>query len=259
MLRHIDHIVILVQDLAQASADYTAAGFTVTPGGIHAAGMTHNALVGFADGVYLELIAFTQPETEQPHRWWRRLAKGEGFVDYALLSDDLGADAAAIRTRDLAAAPPEDGGRTRPDGQFVGWRNLQLSSAPARMALPFLIEDTTPRELRVPGGSAAAHPNGATGVQSFTLLVTDLPAAVRRLAAVLDHPGAPEPHERGDAHRFHVGPHSLLILHPTDPDSDPAHHLQTFGDSPYELTLTGPTAIILPLDKTHGARIRITH
>jgi catechol 2,3-dioxygenase-like lactoylglutathione lyase family enzyme len=44
-----DHIVILVRDLAQAVSDYNARGFTVTPGGEHVGGDTHNALVCLAD------------------------------------------------------------------------------------------------------------------------------------------------------------------------------------------------------------------
>ncbi|PMP81392.1 MAG: VOC family protein, partial [Roseiflexus castenholzii] len=58
MITCIDHIVILVRDLLAAIDDYTALGFTVTPGGVHADGATHNALVAFVDGGYLELIAF---------------------------------------------------------------------------------------------------------------------------------------------------------------------------------------------------------
>lgn len=53
MIRSIDHIVILVGDLAAAVADYTERGFTVIPGGAHPSGATHNALVAFADGAYL--------------------------------------------------------------------------------------------------------------------------------------------------------------------------------------------------------------
>src|SRR4051794_8519489 len=49
MIRAIDHVVILVNDLAATVADYTALGFTVTPGGEHTGGATHNALVVFAD------------------------------------------------------------------------------------------------------------------------------------------------------------------------------------------------------------------
>jgi hypothetical protein len=84
MANTIDHVVIVVRDLAQATADYSAAGFTVTPGGEHAEGTTHNALIPFADGSYLELITFKEPERPSAHQWWPRVAQGEGIVHYAL-------------------------------------------------------------------------------------------------------------------------------------------------------------------------------
>ncbi len=66
MIIGIDHIVILVPDLEQAERDYTARGFTVTPGGEHAGGLTHNALIALADGSYLELIAFRDTDPPAP-------------------------------------------------------------------------------------------------------------------------------------------------------------------------------------------------
>jgi hypothetical protein len=54
--------------------------------------------------------------------------------------------------------PPREGGRIRPDGVQLKWRTLGL-----KPPLPFVIEDVTGRELRVPGGAAADHANGATG------------------------------------------------------------------------------------------------
>jgi hypothetical protein len=77
MANAIDHVVIVVRDLAQASADFAAAGFTVTPGGEHADGATHNALIPFADGAYIELIAFKEPDRPSTHtsggRGWPRV------------------------------------------------------------------------------------------------------------------------------------------------------------------------------------------
>ena len=52
MIRAIDHIVILVNDLQAAIDDYAALGFSVAPGGTHADGATHNALIIFADDTY---------------------------------------------------------------------------------------------------------------------------------------------------------------------------------------------------------------
>ena len=88
-MQGIDHIVIAVRDLAAASDDYARLGFTVTPGGEHTGGATHNALISFADGAYFELIAFREPDRPQDHKWWGRFAKGEGTVDFALLSESV--------------------------------------------------------------------------------------------------------------------------------------------------------------------------
>ena len=80
----LDHIVIAVADLDRAMVDYRALGFQVLPGGQHPGRTSHNALVVFADGAYLELIAWRAPAPEE--RWYRTLsAHGEGLVDYALL------------------------------------------------------------------------------------------------------------------------------------------------------------------------------
>ena len=80
MLQGIDHIVIAVPDLAVASRNYEALGFTVVPGGRHPVG-THNALIAFADGAYIELIAFYEKNTQ--HKWWVPLEKGGGLVTSA--------------------------------------------------------------------------------------------------------------------------------------------------------------------------------
>src|SRR5256885_3067272 len=114
MLRQLDHVVFVVRDLAAAMDDYRRRGFTVTPGGEHADGLTHNALIPFADGSYLELVAFHDLSRGLTHRWWKIAADGGGLADFAILSDDLAADTAALG--ELVAHPPAQGGRTRPDG-----------------------------------------------------------------------------------------------------------------------------------------------
>ena len=159
----LDHVVFVANDLAAAIEEHTRRGFTVTPGGEHAGGVTHNALVCFADGSYLELVAFRRPDPT--HRWWRHAAIG-GFADFAVLSDDLAQDLSALK--DLVVREAAEGGRTRPDGVSLRWRAAFL-----RAPLPFLIEDLTPRALRVPGGDATRHANGATGVATVKVAARD--------------------------------------------------------------------------------------
>lgn len=265
MLRGIDHIVILVRDLAQASRDYADAGFTVTPGGEHAGGATHNALVCFGDGAYFELIAFKEPATPQPHRWWTRLAQGEGLVDYALLSDDLAAEAERLRAAGLAGEV-QDGGRTRPDGQRLVWRSVMLGPGSGLSPLPFVIQDVTPRELRVPGGDATRQSLPVTRVAGLSLVVADLGEGRRLLTTLLGvegQPSTPSAAGTAGAARFQVGRQWLELLQPSGDTGAPGAFLRDRGQGPFEVVLSGDgdaapgAGDLLPLDATHGARIRV--
>jgi catechol 2,3-dioxygenase-like lactoylglutathione lyase family enzyme len=253
MLLGIDHLVILVRDLAQATADYTELGFAVTPGGTHADGATHNALVGFADGTYLELIAFLDPELTQSHPWWPRLAQGEGLVDFALRSDDLAGDAERWRAQGLPVEGPQDGGRKRPDGQELRWRGVRFG---VQSVLPFAIEDVTPRELRVPGGEAAQHPNGVTGIAGLTVAVDAFDPAVQAYTALL---GAPVPTLLAGVACFALGNDWIAVATPEADDTDAlAPALARFGPAPFAVALKAevdlPPDAFADLARTHGAR-----
>lgn len=263
MLKGIDHIVVLARDLAEAEANFRRAGFTVIPGGEHVGGMTHNALVSFADGTYFELIAFREPDLPHEHRWWERLARGEGLVDYALLSDDLIADASRVRAAGLPMRGPADGGRLRPDGEELVWRSFFLGSGIGQSGLPFVIEDVTPRPSRVPGGDATHHARQVTRVAGLSVVVADLAVASRELEALLGSP--PRLGERpatGRSATFGVGEQWLELIQPSGSGNPAGEHLRRLGEGPYEVVLasgpggepgTGP-ALSEPLN---GARIRV--
>jgi catechol 2,3-dioxygenase-like lactoylglutathione lyase family enzyme len=262
----LDHVVILVRDLEQTIADYGALGFTVQRGGTHADGATHNALIGFADGSYLELIAFLKPSPT--HRWGQANASGtEGFVDFALLPSSVGAVVDAARSRGLAYAGPLDGGRVRPDGERLAW---QIGTPPSP-DLPFLCGDITPRALRVREGEVRVHPNGVQGVAAITLAVTDLDASLAHYRALLG-PEATRgvtslalPGLGARIVALPLGPTTLVLVSPRQQDLDsPASALRrvlaTSGDGLLGIALrsTAPLeARSLPLSLTHGARIEL--
>ncbi len=260
MPQSIDHVVIAVRDLARATADYERLGFTVTPGGYHTGGATHNALISFADGAYIELIAFTEPDRPQSHKWWAKFALGEGTVDFALLSADLAAEAAALQQAGISVDGPSDGGRERPDGQRIAWKSLTIESDDG--PLPFVIEDVTPRELRVPPGNATRHSLGVTGIAGVTVLVPDLDRASTLYETFLENSGEDIDVAEADirrARRFRVGPHWIDLAEP-EPD---ARHLHDFianrGVAPYLLVLSAnrDAATSLPVSEAHGARITV--
>jgi catechol 2,3-dioxygenase-like lactoylglutathione lyase family enzyme len=282
MMLGIDHVVILVNDLDAACEDYAALGFTVVPGGEHADGATHNALIAFADGSYLELLAFRQPSPD--HRWWRHVEIGEGLIDWALLPDNISRALATIREQGTPFEGPVPGGRQRPDGREIAWQ-MGIPSTPH---LPFLCADVTPRSLRVPEGPARQHANQVTGIANVTVAVSDIAARIatyRGLLAVSlrgqsSTVQASPPHlvtpEAGA--RIAIFPVGNAIITLAEPARQPAHgaieeaapaegtfptlraHLERRGDGPYALTLrttSSSHAGCLEPARTHGVRLEL--
>lgn len=255
----IDHIVIAVRDLAKATEDYTRAGFTVIEGGEHKDGVTHNALVAFADGAYFELIAFKNPDQEQDHKWWHRFVQGEGLIDYALRTDDLSKEVADLRARGLDASDPIDGGRFRPDGVRLDWQTIRFDGA-SSPALPFYCFDLTERHLRVPGGDATSHANGITGVAGVTVVVGDMAAVGPQFAKLTDDQGESVLDAFPDAEhaqRFRIGNAWVQVVQPTIHVSDLRQQLELRGDSVFSVSLTSGAAeeTSIPVALAHGARL----
>lgn len=260
MLTRIDHAVIVVRDLQAAMRDYSTLGFTVLPGGTHADGATHNALITFADGSYLELLAFTAPEQPQDHPWWPRLAEGEGLEDFALLSDNLPADSDRWRAVNPDVTSPVVGGRARPDGQHLRWRTTRLPPGGGDSALPFVIEDVTPRGLRVPGGDATQHVQPVTGIAGVIVAVRSVEAHLGEYMALLDASAAFLP--SGDA-RLNLGEQWIMLATAA---SNPAidDYLMRHGEGPFALHLArvddapNRTPTLLDQQLAHGARLEVS-
>lgn len=137
--RDLDHLESLVGDL----------GFDPVYGGPHANGETEMSIVVFPDGSYLELLA-PQAGGPEPSRWAPHLDADASPCAWALPDPDIDATAAHASENGIEVEGPLDGGRERPDGTEVRWRFAFLGPGDPGAILPFLIDDDTPREYRVP-------------------------------------------------------------------------------------------------------------
>ncbi len=146
----IDHVVIAGSDLAKLRATFESIGLIPVEGGVHADGQTHNALIPFPDGLYLELIAPTPGSIAPDHPWSEFMRTDAGVCAWAISSNDIQADVGLYRSRGITVGDPTPGGRTRPDGVRLEWISAKLGKEPLGSLLPFLIQDVTPREWRVP-------------------------------------------------------------------------------------------------------------
>jgi Glyoxalase-like domain len=253
MLQGLDHIVIVVHDLQQAAKDYQQLGFTVVPGGKHPVG-SHNVLISLADGSYIEIIAFYREAID--HRWWAPLEKGERLVDFCMQTDDLTGDTLKLRAAGIAINDPVPWSRTRPDGYELKWL-LSLVQGNQRGVAPFLIQDVTSREERIP--QAFDHQNGAIGIETLTIAVEDLAAVQRWLDDVLGNRSTKITDDKLQASgiRYHIGPHSVDFLVPLGPESPLIDWLKIFGPSPYAARLRSSSSKPVALDPklTHGANL----
>jgi catechol 2,3-dioxygenase-like lactoylglutathione lyase family enzyme len=256
MFKGIDHLVIVVKDLQQAAADYEKLGFTVVAGGKHPVG-SHNVLIAFGDGSYLELIGFYREAND--HRWWQPLQTGERLVDYCLQTDDLQGDTQKLRAAGVAINDPVPWSRTRPDGYELRWI-LSLATGSHRGIAPFLIQDVTPRKERIP--QECDHKNGALGIDTLTLAVDELSQVDQWYSTLLGQSGKPIGRSELGAEglRFQIGAHSIDFLMASNPSSPLVDWLRTYGPAPYSVTLRSQSSGRETLDPRllHSARIELT-
>jgi catechol 2,3-dioxygenase-like lactoylglutathione lyase family enzyme len=197
----LDHIILAVPDLDAALLDYQAAGFNASFGGVHASGTTHNGLVVFADGTYLELMALTGQALDPANSAadYSHLVRGrQGVAGIALgTTDDLSKLVDELRGRGVRVKDPVSGSRLRGDGVRLAWRIANLQEHES----PFFLEDVTDRRLRVPDSATmTTHANGTSGIAGLRFMVADASQAAAFYRDLLDV----EPLIEGDNYHFDV-------------------------------------------------------
>src|SRR5256885_6702304 len=108
MLTGLDHIIIGVNDLEQATTIFSQKlGLAASGGGIHPKGGTANRIIVIGD-TYLELIT-VHDQTEAQQSILDRLAKGDGYLNFVLASNDIYADSQAMVERGISIIGPNAG------------------------------------------------------------------------------------------------------------------------------------------------------
>ena len=183
MLIALDHIIIGVNDLEQAEAVFSQQlGLAVSGGGIHPSGGTANRVIVIGD-TYLELLT-VRTAAEAQQSMLERLAKGDGYLNFVLSSNDIAADSAAMARRGVPVFGPHAGQLKAANGRVRGWSRTDVEHPDLTQHYPFLIQHDSAgeeRRFRLAGWSAPPeHPLGAKKVLSATIAVADLHEATAR-------------------------------------------------------------------------------
>jgi hypothetical protein len=173
----LDHVSVCGSNLDRLRQAFTDVGLTPDFGGPHGNGITQMALVGFADGTYLELIAPIKPGVTEGSDWAKFMPEDAVTCAWAVTSNVLLQEVDRLKKAGIAVTAPEAGSRKRPDGMSVEWKTAGVGSGTRGSVLPFVIEDETPREWRVQtSASVAGAP--VSGVGSVVLGVNNLDASI---------------------------------------------------------------------------------
>ena len=256
-----DHALVAAFDLAAAQSEFEAVGFTVISGGQHSGGLTENALVTFADGNYLELIAPTSrellehPPQPGPGNYLILFGSGEGFAGYAFDAPNLIAEVKRVRSNGIEISDPQPGGRRRPDGVELRWRTAMLPETRS----PFFLTDDSPRERRIRTEyEITLHSNGAQGVIGVVVPVQNLGQAVAWHEALLGIPSTPgRPRPEAATADFHIGGFRLSLAEPEGESSPLAEHLARRGQVPYQVQIRTSSPKHVADLEARGSRIEL--
>jgi hypothetical protein len=188
MLLGIDHLVIAVAVPDDAAAQLERElGLASAGGGRHDTLGTFNRLVWLGDS-YLELVGVFDRQLAE--RSWlgvptlRMLELGGGLATWAIATDALAADLAALHAAGSDLGEAIAGERRRPDGALIRWR-LATPRHLGPSEPPFLIEHDSTSAEWTPADRAARrallHPlGGAVRLQAIELPIDDINGATQR-------------------------------------------------------------------------------
>jgi hypothetical protein len=256
----LDHIIIGVNNLEEATRTFQEdLGLAVSGGGIHPTGGTANRIIVIGD-TYLELIT-VRDRAEAQQSMLDRLAKGDGYLNFVLASNDISADSQAMIERGISIIGPNAGEVRSDNNRRRGWIRADVEHPDLTQHYPFLIQHDSSgeeRRRRLAGWSMPPqHPLGATRILSTTLVVADLPEATTRFQHIYDLTPSIEYTGEVDswdamlvAFRLGNGEQCFELATPLpasiDPTEEAGHlpergalrkYLQTFGESLCRITL----------------------
>ncbi len=185
----LDHVVIMVKDLAEGDRRWQSLGFTVAPRGMHTAVMgtaNHTIMLGHD---YIELIGVVA-ETERNLPGRQFLARrGEGIERAAFTGTDADEGVAELKARGFAALGPYDFGRPvdLPDGSKAEARFRTfvwpIEERPGGLRI-FACQHLTRENVWIP--SLTRHANTATRIDRVEMLSLDPAKAAAHMGRLID-------------------------------------------------------------------------
>jgi len=186
LLERIDHLVYATPDVEATIEELERRlGVRATPGGSHPKRGTRNALITIGASSYLEIVGPDSAQSVAGPRWFGIDGlTAPRLVTWAAKSNDLDGLAEHAADRGVSIGAIMSGGRARPDGSTISWRNTDPTTWLGDGIVPFFIdwgESDHPSSAAVPGPPLVAlraeHPSPARVRAVLETLGIDLDVA----------------------------------------------------------------------------------
>lgn len=240
MLKSFDHVTLLVQDMDAAVKRFSRLGFHVFDRGDQGASNMHNRLIRFADGSFIELMGFSRPDVHDAHRFWPLLKVGEGWVDYAICAAQIDQYVGALDRLGLPTSGKKSISKMMRDGEAWKVELIIAGRGQGDPTFPFLVEDLTPRELRVPAaGPAERQPAAATGIVGVSVVTRSLAAVHPAMTAMFGQGTviATRDDDLAAVMRYGFGDCWIQVIEPAQRDSVYSRHLAKWDGGLFEVFL----------------------
>jgi hypothetical protein len=180
----VDHLVWYAGDLPEGERRLARLDEAPAYGGVHPGEGTCNSLLSLGPATYLEILARDPAQPASALDPEIAGLQGQGLYHWAAGGVHLARLATRAQAAGLSASDVVSGGRTKPDGTWLGWRLLGIRDHGFGALVPFFIDwgdgahpaSTTPR-----GGRLASleliSPRAAALRDLFRALDLDVPIA----------------------------------------------------------------------------------
>lgn len=202
----VDHLMWGAADLDEGMAEIRRLfGARPVPGGAHPGLGTRNALLGLADGRYLEIIA-PDPDQQPALGFAAALADLEhpALITWALRSRDLPGVARHLSAAGLDVRGPVPTRRATPDGAELAWDLLFARGHEFGVLMPFFID----------WGDSPHPADGLQPAGTLEAVTIESPhaAALRRLLGNVDVPLVVRTAAEPSLHVTIATPHGEVVL-----------------------------------------------
>lgn len=236
----VDHAGVCGYALAALQQAFASAGLRAEYGGAHATGGTHNALLGFDDGSYIELIApqhASELKGPAAEEWWWLKPDRARACFWAVDVPDIRASVKRVREAGIEISDPLPGSRKKPDGTLLAWETSHVEESKGGDILPFFIQDKTARSARIQP-SASVKGSELTGIDVVMLAVKDLDASIALFRRAY---GVPAPAVTNNselaARMAYFAESPVLLVTPLEKSSWLTAQLEKFGQGPVALLI----------------------